>query len=208
MPATAFREEELVTRKLNGQTKVFPIVGGRLRLAHEENEHLNLQTELVNWNEGQYAVFRCTARTTKGTFIGYGTANAQRDARLAESLIELAETRSIARALRFAGYGVEYTGAEEVSHVPSGEATTERPNPRSVEQPYLREVKREESVPQDHGDDEEKASLPQVKFLYALTRKAKWTQDDVANAIQPYAKFEELPKHIASELISSLKNAV
>ena len=44
---------------------------------------------------------------------------AQRDTRLAESLIELAEKRSIARALRFAGYGVEYAGPEEVLHVPN-----------------------------------------------------------------------------------------
>ncbi|MFC1835160.1 hypothetical protein ACFL2Q_10545 [Thermodesulfobacteriota bacterium] len=29
----------------------------------------------------------------------------------------MAETRSTARALRFAGYGVEFTGLEEVLHV-------------------------------------------------------------------------------------------
>ena len=52
---------------------------------------------MVNW-DGQYAVFKCRAVTAKGDFVGYGTANHQRDARLAESLIELAETRSIARA--------------------------------------------------------------------------------------------------------------
>jgi hypothetical protein len=33
---------------------------------------------------------------------------------LANALVELAETRAIARALRFAGYGVEYTGFEEM----------------------------------------------------------------------------------------------
>jgi len=32
----------------------------------------------------------------------------------------LAETRGIARALRFAGYGVEYCSAEEVSHLENG----------------------------------------------------------------------------------------
>ncbi len=96
------------------------MVGGRLRLAHEQNENLSLQTRLVSW-DGQYAVFRCTAVTQKGEYAGYGTANAQRDARLADSLIELAETRSIARALRFAGYGLEYTGAEEVAHVAGAE---------------------------------------------------------------------------------------
>ena len=87
---TMFREDELVTRRMNGQTSVFPVVGGRLRLAHEENDNLSLATEMVSW-DGQYAVFRCSAETQKGRFVGYGTANAQRDTRLAESLIELAE---------------------------------------------------------------------------------------------------------------------
>jgi hypothetical protein len=125
MSNNGFREEELITRNMNGQTRVFPVVGGRLRLAHEQNETLSLQTEMVNW-DGQYAVFKCRAVTAKGDFVGYGTANHQRDARLAESLIELAETRSIARALRFAGYGMEYCGAEEVSHVGDSEQDPER----------------------------------------------------------------------------------
>ncbi len=123
MGTNGFREDELITRKVNGQTRVFPVVGGRLRLAHEENQNLNLQTEMVSW-DGQYAIFKCSAVTSKGQFVGYGTANSQRDARLAESLIELAETRSVARALRFAGFGLEFTGAEEVSHVAGTEAET------------------------------------------------------------------------------------
>ena len=32
--------------------------------------------------------------------------------------MELTETRSIAWALRFAGYGVEYTGIEEIGEAP------------------------------------------------------------------------------------------
>jgi hypothetical protein len=65
---TMFREDELVTRRMNGQTRVFPVVGGRLRLAHEENDNLSLATELVQW-DGQYAVFRCSAETQKGRFL-------------------------------------------------------------------------------------------------------------------------------------------
>jgi hypothetical protein len=125
MGTNGFREDELITRKVNGQTKVFPVVGGRLRLAHEENQNLNLQTEMVSW-DGQYAIFKCSAVTNKGQFVGYGTANSQRDSRLAESLVELAETRSVAQALRFAGFGLEFTGAEEVSHVPGSEPNGER----------------------------------------------------------------------------------
>src|SRR5208337_4044185 len=131
-----FLESELIHRKVKvdneWQTRTFPVVGGRLRLAHEENQTLNLQTEMVNW-DGQYAIFKCSAITNKGQFLGYGTANSQRDARLAESLIELAETRSIARALRFAGYGLEFTGAEEVSHVQAGETERGRTSIRDTE---------------------------------------------------------------------------
>ena len=60
----AFREDELVSRKvkINGewQQRTFPIIAGRLRLAHEQNENLSLQTRLVSW-DGQYAVFKCCA---------------------------------------------------------------------------------------------------------------------------------------------------
>src|SRR5271157_5212089 len=118
-----FLESELIHRKVKvgdeWQTRVFPVVGGRLRLAHEQNDSLSLQTEMVNW-DGEYAVFKCCAVTSKGKYVGYGTANSQRDSRLAESLIEVAETRSIARALRFAGYGLEFCGAEEIAHLPEG----------------------------------------------------------------------------------------
>jgi hypothetical protein len=36
------------------------------------------------------------------------------------SILEMAETRGIARALRFAGYGVEHCSAEEISHLENG----------------------------------------------------------------------------------------
>ncbi len=95
MRTNGFREDELVSRrvKVNGefQTRIF--LGGRqAKLAHEENQSLNLQTEMINW-DGQFAIFKCCALTSKGQFVGYGTANSQRDAKLAESLVELAETR-------------------------------------------------------------------------------------------------------------------
>jgi hypothetical protein len=152
-----FREDELVTRRMNGQTRVFPVVGGRLRLAHGENEKLSLQTELVSW-DGKYAVFRCTATTSKGDFVGYGTANSDRDARLSESLIELAETRSCARALRFAGYGLEYCGAEEVNHVSDSEQDDPGASGKA------------NSKPQSSGIGQ--ATQAQCRALYALTKKA------------------------------------
>ncbi len=206
MSTNGFREDELVTRRLNGQTRVFPVVGGRLRLAHEENEALSLQTEMVSW-DGQYAIFRCCAVTGKGQFQGYGTANSQRDARLAESLIELAETRSIARALRFAGYGLEYTGAEEVSHV--GNSESERASHKD----------RESGASGGNGDSKPdtkphvgngSATTAQVRALYALTKKAQYSPEDLERLLTPLQanRFEELTRESASQMITYLQTEV
>lgn len=208
-----FREDELVHRKVkvgnDWQTRSFPVVGGRLRLAHEENDNLSLATEMVRW-DGQYAVFRCSAETQKGRFVGYGTANAQRDTRLAESLIELAETRSIARALRFAGYGIEFTSLEEVSLVPDGESA-ERPNcsqgTGSGKSGGNGNGKRN-SQSLIIGDC--KATQAQVRALHALSRKAQYHEEDIANLISPFevSRFEDLPKEAASQLIGYMQQEV
>ena len=58
-----------------------------------------------------------TTTTEKGSFNGLGMASLERDERIAPAILELAESRAIARSLRFAGIGVEYCSAEEVSHL-------------------------------------------------------------------------------------------
>ena len=99
----------------------FPKIGGRLRLAHEANEALSIETEIIRYDE-QVAVVSAISRTAKGCFKGIGMSSVQRDEKIAPAILELAETRAIARALRFAGYGVEYCSAEEVSHLENGNA--------------------------------------------------------------------------------------
>ena len=106
-------------------TRVFPVVGGRLRILHESNDRLSIQTDIVRL-DNDFVVVKAAVESQRGKFNGTGTASSQRDVRLADSLVELAETRAIARALRFGGIGVEYTGAEEVSHVAAAEPETER----------------------------------------------------------------------------------
>jgi hypothetical protein len=48
MNTNGFREEELVTRRVKvgneWQTRTFPVVGGRLRILHENNDNLSIQT--------------------------------------------------------------------------------------------------------------------------------------------------------------------
>lgn len=213
MSANGFREEELVSRRVKvgneWQTKVFPIIGGRLRLAHEENQSLSLQTEMVTW-DGQYAVFKCRAVTSKGDYVGYGTANSQRDSRLADSLIELAETRSIARALRFAGYGMEYTGAEEVSHVTAAEPGREQIPNKEPERvfPQGNGESKPEAKPTGNGNG--RATQAQCRALWALTKKARYTEEDIESMLSPLnaATFQDLSRESASQLISYLQTEV
>ena len=225
MNANGFQEHELVSRRVkvgnNWETRTFPIVAGRLRLAHEENQNLSLQTELVNW-DGQYAVFKCCAVTSKGQFIGYGTANSQRDERLAESLVELAETRSIARALRFAGYGLEFCGAEEIAHLPEG-GLEPQPSLNKQPAPVFPEgngngkvaTKATSGAPADEGSKPSsggngRATQAQCRALYALTKRANYHDADIGEMLARFdvSRFEDLTRESASRLISSLQTQV
>ena len=230
MSTNGFREDELITKRVNGQVKIFPVVAGRLRLAHTENKSLSLQTEMVSW-DGQYAVFKCCAVTGKGQFIGYGTANSQRDARLAESLVELAETRSIARALRFAGYGMEFTSAEEISHVTVTEHEQEQRADKESKPVFPEHNRRNKPEAKSNGNGNGKADPPngaavavgskpqrcgigngrcsqaQCRALFALTKKARYGEEDIANLLRPMnaPSFENLTRQDASRLISHLQ---
>lgn len=131
-----FREDEVaVIRFWDKQrnewiSNVFPKIGGRLRLAHEQNEAISIETEIYKYDES-LAVVIGTCRTAKGSFKGIGMSSVERDQRIAPAILELAETRSIARALRFAGFGVEYCSAEEVSHLENGNGAPPRGNDAS-----------------------------------------------------------------------------
>ena len=120
-----FREDEVALIKYWDKkteewiTNVYPKIGGRPRLAHEENQELNIETEIYKYDEN-VAVVIATCRTSRGCFKGIGMSSVARDEKIAPAILELAETRAISRSLRFAGYGVEYCSAEEVSHLQNG----------------------------------------------------------------------------------------
>ena len=104
-----FNDNELVNLK----GKLYPVVGGRLRLAHEAG-NLQVSTKIVTYDHLELAVVEATVMVNECNATGHGMASINSDARLKDSLLELAETRAIARALRFCGFGVEYTGHEEM----------------------------------------------------------------------------------------------
>lgn len=221
-----FREDELVRQKVKvgneWQTRVFPVVGGRLRIIHEMNSRLSITTEIIRL-EPDFAVVRATLESEKGKFCGTGTASAQRDARLADSLVELAETRAIARSLRFGGIGCEFTSAEEVAHTAAAEEQTTNKEPASVfpqdngknkvEPKASRDAIDPASggngrMPQSCGNG--RATTAQVRALHALTKRAQYTEEDIASLLCPLnaSTFQELTRESASQLITSLQQEV
>ena len=125
-----FRPEEIVSmRRLNRKTgewseTEYPKVGGRLRIAHEKNDSISITTEVIQY-DGKVAVVKALCTTDKGSYSGIGMSSVERDAKIAPAILELAETRAIARSLRFSGVGVEYCSAEEVSHLEQEKHTSQ-----------------------------------------------------------------------------------
>lgn len=179
-----FKNEELV--KVQG--KVYPVVGGRLRLAHDENKSLSIETNVVQYNE-EVTVIQASVRTEKGTFTGLGNASVKRDRVLSNAILELAETRAIARALRFAGYGVEYTGFEEVG---DGKSTG------TEEQPHVEELTRKTDG----------ATKAQISTIFSIAKNLNISNDELRELIQDKTGksfSKDLSKNDASLLIRFLK---
>ena len=145
-----FRDDEIITMvhwdKQFGVevTTPYPKIGGRLRIAHENNDQLSITSKVFSY-DGQVAVVVATTTTDKGSYNGVGMASVERDKKIAPAILELAESRAIARSLRFCGIGVEYCGAEEISHLANGDngdAVRDRPSsknkaPQSHSKPVL-----------------------------------------------------------------------
>lgn len=179
-----FKNEELV--KVQG--KVYPVVGGRLRLAHDENKNLSIETNVVQYNE-EVTVIQASVRTEKGTFTGLGNASVKRDRVLSNAILELAETRAIARALRFAGYGVEYTGFEEVG---DGKSTG------ANEEPPVEELARKS----------ETATKEQISTIFSIAKSLNISNDELRELIQDKTGksfSKDLSKNDASLMIRFLK---
>jgi hypothetical protein len=208
-----FRAEELVSRRVKvgneWETRVFPVVGGRLRILHENNDQISIQSELVRL-ENDFVVVRASVESQRGKFNGTGTASAQRDARLADSLVELAETRAIARALRFSGIGCEFTSAEEVSHVAGAEPEREQTVGKETERVFPQSDGEGKAEAKSGGNSNGKATQAQCRALWALTKKARYSEEDIESVLRPLnaSTFQELSRESASQLITYLQTEV
>lgn len=220
-----FLENELIHRKVKvgdeWLTRTFPVVGGRLRILHENNDHLGIQTEIIRL-DNDFVVVKAAVESQRGKFNGTGTASSQRDAKLADSLVELAETRAIARALRFGGIGVEYTGAEEVSHVAAAESEKEQSGSKAPAHVFPegngtgeREAKAPNGAPAEPASKEKSGAngtvtQAQCRALYALTKRANYHEADIGEMLARFdvSRFEELTRESASQLIGNLQTQV
>ncbi|MBF0245986.1 MAG: hypothetical protein HQL31_12075 [Planctomycetes bacterium] len=205
---TEFRQDEMVEkRNKDGSTTRYPVVGGRLRVAHDENEKISVLTELVQFTPMEQAAMKATITTDRGSFSAYGAASASKDARLVDSLLELAETRAIARALRFAGYGVEFTGVEEISESqqssPTANTPPSRPMPvksKPVEQDFAGPTRRESGFTP--------LTRAQKHAIETIATVNKWNTIECCRRILGQGdihELDDLSKDEASTVISKMK---
>jgi hypothetical protein len=197
-----FRPEELVTI----QGRPFPTLAGRLRLLHEGCEKIAIKTEVVHLVLGQEAVVRTELTTGKGTFVATGSASATRDPRFVDALPELAESRSLARAARWAGFGLE-VGAEELGD-DAEIVRVDRAGPLQG-RPRVAQGQVVASAPfRGNGDGSHRgtpATSAQRRAIAALARQIDREVDEVVARVYPGVTVDGLTLVQASALIDRLK---
>ncbi len=103
--------------------KDFVIFEGLLDVAHQEGLCL-VDTEVKQFPDDgndHTAVVRAVVKTDKGTFSGTGDANSKNvNSMIAPHIIRMAETRAVARALRFA-CNIGITSLEELGDIHEGD---------------------------------------------------------------------------------------
>ncbi len=121
---------------VNVQGKDFITFPGLLAEAHAQGL-TSIDTELVTMDLNN-PVMKATVKIGDRTFTGYGDATSTNVAKkVAGALIRMAETRAIARALRFA-CNIEMTAIEELPGDGDGDGTVTQTPKVAVEKPAAR----------------------------------------------------------------------
>jgi hypothetical protein len=146
----------------------------------------------------------------KGNFPGLGMASIERDHSIAPAILDLAETRAIARSLRFAGYGVEYCSAEEISHLENGNSKAPATNEGKADLP-----KEPPKTPADGkpgnggngGNGDARISNKQLNYIVTLGKGIKLNSKDLdQESVKTYGvKMAFLTTKQASAFIDTLK---
>jgi len=210
-----FREDEIVIlthwdkREEKWVKSIHPKIGGRLRLAHEDNEQLTITSEVVQYDQN-IAVVKAVASIRKGHFPGLGMSSVERDNIIAPAILELAETRAIARSLRFAGYGVEYCSAEEISHLENGSVNVPYGKDDQTAPPKEEPKGGDGGNPGDggNGGDTARVTNKQLNYIVNLGRNIGWNSTDLdKESVKIFGvKMAHLTVKDASSFIDTLKS--
>jgi hypothetical protein len=226
-----FREDEVVVRrsKINGEwvENRYVKIGGKLRVLHQENEQVSIMTEILRL-EPDYAVCRATVTTAKGAFTGIGVATLNMDARIGDAIASLSETRAVARACRHAGYAMDSCGAEELAFAEEpyreptatgqklaqscpnngaeSKASSDAIDPAATGGNGLKGL----HCPVEKTRSNGAVTSAQVRALFALTKRARYSDEDIASLLAPLnaSTFQDLTRESASQLITYLQTEV
>jgi hypothetical protein len=207
-----FREDEVVVRrsKINGEwaENRYVKIGGKLRVLHQENEQVSIMTEILRL-EPDYVVCRATVQTAKGTFSGIGVATLKMDSRIGDAIVSLSETRALARACRHAGYAMDSCGAEELAFAEM-EPDREQAANKTTERVFSEGNGEGKADAKLAANGNGRATQAQCRALYALTKRAQYTQEDIDGMLSSMGAkaFQDLSRESASQLIGSLQAEV
>jgi hypothetical protein len=174
------RDELLPEEYCEVDGRRYPKIAGRLRLVHACNRRTSIEPHEVEDVPGVRAKWEVTVTTDDEILKGTGTASAEHDKECIGALAELAETRALARALRWGGYGGFEVSAEEMLYRSGKVLQTEKPPelapaPQAPQSPpVLRVVKpdyRQTSAPRAMAPNGPKASTKQVGKVCAILRR-------------------------------------
>lgn len=162
---------------VNVQGKQYVSVGPKLRVLREHFPLAAIRTEVLDgYTQVDGVAVRAIISCGERSATAIGTSTLTGDKGFGDSLFELAETRALARALRFFGIGVDSTGAEEVQG-----------------RPPIADRQRDEPAPVSPGDKPSPGQLGELRALVASIKKAgkpvpeydvPETAQDAANLIE------------------------
>ncbi len=111
---------------INIHGKEYSTVAERLKMAHESNDLLRVDTEVLSQEP---VVVKATITTKIGTFTGISAADPNKTIEK-KSPYEVAETSAVGRALAFAGYaGTEIATYDEMVKAGAVERTVSMDDP-------------------------------------------------------------------------------
>ena len=136
-------------------------------------------------------------------------SSVEKDRSIAPAILELAETRAIARSLRFAGYGVEYCSAEEISHLENGNSKPPATTGGKEDPPNEPPKTPSEGKPGNGGggNGDARISNKQLSYIVTLGKGLKLNSKDLdQESIKNYGvKMAFLTTKQASAFIDTLK---